>query len=1026
MRSGILARALCLLLLLSILASVLVLPSVAQGIAYDDFSNVAEKDYRETVVKNYFTYDTKFSVASTDPARWNGFWPQTRTDSVADPLDPSNKVGLFFTSAASVITKNYLDAQETFVFATDLMIPTPEEGASLPPFVAVKLSGKELFRFTYQSGAGKYTWSYGGKTGYFLPDTWMRLALIVTPDPVDGMAAATLDVVFSGSLQDGDGQNVSYVHFDAKAHPITQGQFQLQLGSAGDGAAGVYMDDTLYATLGDFGPATVTQDGWDDASDNVKLDGKVTVTFYHDLDVATFDPAKVTLKTAEGADVPYTSMTFDPCQPDRLVFDFSENPLSRYTEYRITLPEGTRDIFGQEPYQPTIPFATYGNRYERPRELPLAEAPEGGYVMPDAYNTGYRCAESELVDFFEKYPLFSKTSTQVTITEELARAYNYEFSGFKLTGTIRVTATSPVYLHDFYIWGDSYYGIHNINSERLTVAWAECENSVSTMFDGENLTVSHVYCHDVKADHAKGASGQIYESCYFRDGGTRSPGAHADVIQITAGFSNKVIDDMKILGCRFDIPDLGFDHVANACIMLGSAERAGIPESQGYSNIQMSYNWFNGGGYTTYLICNKTDPSRMNYITYTDNIVGVGRRWGDITIGKTEGWTFEDLTYSGNETASRLDAGSVVFYGADGTRIYDVSDLSGSGKLLVNLANYTAVARAYRVSVELVDGDGNTVATFGADGSLVRNMSCVEYLIPSNLRNVLDENGNVVLNPENRKPIQELINFPDLPRNVSCEIDLAGLPADLTGYTLAVRVYDTTDGDTLIRSSVLSERVEENTLLPKTVYHTVTFLDRDGAVLKTERVKSGNPATAPSAPTLNGFVFDGWSCAFGKVTEDLTVRAEYTALYVVRFLDREGKLIQSQTVRAGASATAPNLPRVEGYRFLGWSADFSAVSANMETKAEYVALSEAYGVFVGSVTAAENVTGSLSARYAALAAATEAYQALPAEERTEAASAYGRLVRLTDAYRTAVSAANADAAKVYETALLVGASGRES
>lgn len=56
---------------------------------------------------------------------------------------------------------------------------------------------------------------------------------------------------------------------------------------------------------------------------------------------------------------------------------------------------------------------------------------------------------------------------------------------------------------------------------------------------------------------------------------------------------------------------------------------------------------------------------------------------------------------------------------------------------------------------------------------------------------------------------------------------------------------------------------------------TVTFVDYDGTVLKTETVESGNSATAPADPAREGFTFIGWDKVFDNVTSDLTVMAQY-------------------------------------------------------------------------------------------------------------------------------------------------------
>lgn len=62
---------------------------------------------------------------------------------------------------------------------------------------------------------------------------------------------------------------------------------------------------------------------------------------------------------------------------------------------------------------------------------------------------------------------------------------------------------------------------------------------------------------------------------------------------------------------------------------------------------------------------------------------------------------------------------------------------------------------------------------------------------------------------------------------------------------------------------------------------TVTFLNYDGTVLKTEEVESGAAASAPSAPQRtpdeNGhYTFIGWNHSFDCVNSDLTIKAVYS------------------------------------------------------------------------------------------------------------------------------------------------------
>ena len=362
----------------------------------------------------------------------------------------------------------------------------------------------------------------------------------------------------------------------------------------------------------------------------------------------------------------------------------------------------------------------------------------------------------------------------------------------------------------------------------------------------------------------------------------------------------------------------------------------------------------------------------------------------------------------------------MVFYDKDGNRLSSVSELSESGRVFVNLANYTDVARTYTLSVELKDADGNTVATFSSSDSVVRNMSSKEYDLESNkeIITVKDSKGNDV-------QVTALKELPFLPSDVPSEVALTDLPADLTGYSLEVRIYDTTGGSEMIRSSVLSDGIAENTLLPKPVYHTVTFKGQDGQVLKTEQVLSGKGATAPAAPQVDGYVFDRWSCDFSSVKGDLTVEAVYAKLWTVTFKDRDGQTLKTEQVRNGEAATAPAAPQVEGYRFLGWSCDFSAVTSDLTVEARYEPIpvyvpSAEMLAFRASVATAGQTAGSLAARRAALLAAAEAYLAVPVAERAEGQAEYEALTALANSFNALLASANGEAADAGALAGILG------
>lgn len=79
-----------------------------------------------------------------------------------------------------------------------------------------------------------------------------------------------------------------------------------------------------------------------------------------------------------------------------------------------------------------------------------------------------------------------------------------------------------------------------------------------------------------------------------------------------------------------------------------------------------------------------------------------------------------------------------------------------------------------------------------------------------------------------------------------------------------------------------------------------------------------------------------------KIGSDTHIRAVFydvttaaTSNFTVIFTDKNGKILKSETVSRGASATAPTVPAFAGYVFKGWSRSFSNVSANIIVMAVY-------------------------------------------------------------------------------------------
>ena len=109
--------------------------------------------------------------------------------------------------------------------------------------------------------------------------------------------------------------------------------------------------------------------------------------------------------------------------------------------------------------------------------------------------------------------------------------------------------------------------------------------------------------------------------------------------------------------------------------------------------------------------------------------------------------------------------------------------------------------------------------------------------------------------------------------------------------------------------------------------YVVTFQDREGNKLGEQLVKPNGTATAPTAPTKEGYIvewqLDGEKYDFSKkVEKDITLVAVWKQNYTVTFDAKGGKPIpDAQKVVKDGTATAPTDPTKKGYTFVEWQLD---------------------------------------------------------------------------------------------------------
>ncbi|MBT2738110.1 InlB B-repeat-containing protein [Bacillus sp. ISL-7] len=103
--------------------------------------------------------------------------------------------------------------------------------------------------------------------------------------------------------------------------------------------------------------------------------------------------------------------------------------------------------------------------------------------------------------------------------------------------------------------------------------------------------------------------------------------------------------------------------------------------------------------------------------------------------------------------------------------------------------------------------------------------------------------------------------------------------------------------------------------------YTVTFTDYDGRILKTEDVLEGESATSPETPSRAGYTFTGWSANYQQVKSNLTITAQYTInVYTVTYMDGD-TVLNSEGYNSDAMVGYPVTPIKSGYTFIYWYQD---------------------------------------------------------------------------------------------------------
>ena len=136
----------------------------------------------------------------------------------------------------------------------------------------------------------------------------------------------------------------------------------------------------------------------------------------------------------------------------------------------------------------------------------------------------------------------------------------------------------------------------------------------------------------------------------------------------------------------------------------------------------------------------------------------------------------------------------------------------------------------------------------------------------------------------------------------------------------------TLDGNNVVNLSTYTVTQNVTFTAKFTKLYSVVFKYED-TTLKTETVKSGNYATAPTTSSTAYKVFNGWkvngimqNVSEYRITADTVFVADITYKYDVKFM-ADGKVHNSQVVEKHAKPTVPSNPTKTNHVFVGWSID---------------------------------------------------------------------------------------------------------
>ncbi len=241
---------------------------------------------------------------------------------------------------------------------------------------------------------------------------------------------------------------------------------------------------------------------------------------------------------------------------------------------------------------------------------------------------------------------------------------------------------------------------------------------------------------------------------------------------------------------------------------------------------------------------------------------------------------------------------------------------------------------------DINNGNGNFSYSFYLSASAV-----AEFSQPFKV------NVRCVHEPQAIQPSTAVVNvFESTPANITVSF-VATEGGTLTGETV-FSISDGTELSTLTFPtptpnddynfagwSATSGIINENTVITATFTkktYTVIFYDRNGVVLDEQTVPHGESAKAPALDDYEGYYFVGWDKPTDNVISNIELRPIYSPkTYKITFYGIDDEAIDEQTVAHGIVPIAPQVPVIDGFVFTGWDKTIVAATEETSYKAIY-------------------------------------------------------------------------------------------